>query len=181
MVLRMMIAFQLRYRLLRGRSCARPGPPRYRSAQDVGGTIDDGVEQLHQHRLARRAGRTHAGELMADVMNGSAPIVAHGDQPVPDRMKVTAVVFGTSVSGLAHQGRGHVTRAVLHVEAAGDLDLLHPLRVGTAMPDLALDQLVFLLGRTDEIEPNGVFRDVAIRRHRNAFEARYRAEHRPTA
>ena len=38
---------------------------------------------------------------------------------------MTGVVLGEIGVGLAHQGRGHVARAVLDVEPARDLDLLH--------------------------------------------------------
>jgi len=72
--------------------------------------------------------------------------------------------------GLAHQRRGHVTRAVLHVQAARDLDFLHLFARRNGHADLALDDLVFLMGRVDEVEPNGVVRDVGIRRDRNAVE-----------
>ena len=74
-------------------------------------------------------------------------------------MNVTAVVRGTSDIGVAHQGRGHVARAVLHIEPAGDLDLLHflPGRHGDA--EGALDQLVFLVGgteRSSQTAPSGI-------------------------
>ncbi len=69
-------------------------------------------------------------------------------------MKVTAVVLGASVLRLAHQGRGHVAGAVLDVETAGDLDLLHFLARRNRDAERALDLLVFRRRRRDEVDPH---------------------------
>jgi hypothetical protein len=75
--------------------------------------------------------------------------------------------------GLAHQRRGHVTRAVLDVETARDLDLLHLLARRHGDADDAFDKLVFVLGGLDEIEPDGgVGNGLLSGRHRNAVKAR---------
>ena len=50
-------------------------------------------------------------------------------------MNVTGVVLGASRVRLAHQRRGHVARAILDIEAAGDLDLLHFLTRRHRYPD----------------------------------------------
>jgi len=54
---------------------------------------------------------------------------------------------------LAHQCRGHVPGAVLHIEPAGNLDLLHLLARRDRDAKKLLDQFVFALRRTDEIDP----------------------------
>ena len=70
---------------------------------------------------------------------------------------MTAVVFGVCGVGLAHHGRGHVPRAVLDIETAGDLDLLHLLARRHRDAEMALEQLVFGDRGTDEVEPDAVF------------------------
>jgi len=68
-------------------------------------------------------------------------------------MKVTAVVRGMSVSGLAHQGRRPVAGAVSDIEAAGDFDLRMSSRVGTADPAEPLHRPVLRRGRIDQVDP----------------------------
>src|SRR6266478_4821749 len=66
--------------------------------QDVGGAVDHGVEQVHQHRLAGNVRRTQTRKLGAYNGEGLGLVVSHGDEACPERMKVTGVVRGTSVS-----------------------------------------------------------------------------------
>jgi hypothetical protein len=72
-------------------------------------------------------------------------------------MKVTPWCGHVSV-GLTHQRRRHVTRTVLDIEAAGDLDLLHVFTGRHRDPGELLDRLVFLGRRLDEVDPDRVFR-----------------------
>ena len=57
---------------------------------------------------------------------------------------------------LAHQRRGHVARAVFDIEPAGDLDFLHLLARRHRDAEQLLDQLVFLHGRRDQVDPHGL-------------------------
>ena len=65
---------------------------------DVGGAVDHRVEQIHQHRFARHLGRAGARQFVLDDGERPRLVVAHGDQAVAERMKVTGVVFGVTVS-----------------------------------------------------------------------------------
>ena len=130
----------------------------------IGGAVDHGIEQIHQHGFAGDCGRAASRELVVDHRERARLVVAHGDQPVAGENEGDRRGLRRRRVGLAHQRRGHVARAILDVEPAGDLDLLHFLarRHGDAEP--ALDQLVFAGRRVDEIEPDRVLRHLAVRR-----------------
>ena len=78
-----------------------------------------------QHR--RRRGRPASAALAAYRRTcGTARVgVAHRDQPVAGQDERDGAASGRSVSALRHDGRRHVQRAVLLVEAARGLDLPH--------------------------------------------------------
>ena len=74
---------------------------------------------------------------------------------------MTGVVRGTSVFGMAHQRRRHEPRAILHIEPAGDLDLLHFLAGRQRDAEGAFDQFVLCGGRRIKIEPHGAVGELA--------------------
>ena len=140
--------------------------------QDVRGAVDHGIEQIHHDGLAGDGYRALAGELRADDGERLRLVVAHRGQAMAGQNERHRRRPRHLRIGVAHQGRGHVARAVLHIESAGDLDLLHflPGRHGDA--EGALDQLVFLVGGTDEVEPDGAVGNLAAIRDVDAFEGR---------
>ena len=140
--------------------------------ENVGGAVDHGVEQVHQHRFAGGALRAGAHQLVADDHERTRLVVAHRDQAVAREDERHRRGLGGVGIGLAHQRGRHVPGVVLDVEPAGDLDLLHLLARRDGDAEMALEQLVFRQGRQDEVEPDRGFRDVAIRRDRDALERR---------
>ncbi len=85
-------------------------------------------------------------------------------------MKVTAVVFGVAVSDWHIKRRRHVARAVLDIEPARHLDLLHLLARRHGDAEELLDQLVFLHRRRDEIDPHRVLGRLRAGLDRHALE-----------
>ncbi len=60
--------------------------------------------------------------------------------------------------GVAHQRRGHVARAVLDIEPAGNLDFLHILPGRDRDPGQPLDRVVLRRRRLYQIDPDRGFR-----------------------
>src|SRR5262249_53052726 len=85
--------------------------------------------------------------------HGDGPVAGEDERPRRGQRRVGF--------RLAHQGRGHVARAVLHIETARDLDLLHLLARRDRDADRAFDQLVLPLVRRDEIEPHRALGNLA--------------------
>ncbi len=129
--------------------------------QDIGGAIDHGVEQVHQHRLAGNVRRTQTRELGAYDREGLRLVVAHGDEAMPRKDESDRRGARYVGVGMAHQRRRHEPRAILHIEPAGDLDLLHFLARRQRDAERALDQLVLCGGRRIKIEPHGAVRELA--------------------
>src|SRR5690606_7825691 len=76
--------------------------------ENVGRTVDHGVQQVHQYGLAGDGRRTGAAELVLDDAERPRFVIAHRDQPVTgederDRRQLRRRGFG-----LAHQARRHV-------------------------------------------------------------------------
>jgi hypothetical protein len=67
--------------------------------------------------------------------------------------------------------RGHVERAVVLVQPVRGLDLLHFLARRHLDAQLALDQLLFVLRRLQQIEPDRLFRNLGRRAWRRATQA----------
>ena len=148
--------------------------------QDVGGPVDHRVEQIHQHRLARHFGRARARQFLLDNGERTRLVVAHGGEAMAGEDKGDRGGLGRGVR-LAHQRRRHVAGAVLDIEPAGDLDLLHFFARRHRDAEKLLDQIVFLHGRRDQIDPHGRRRR-GCRPVRSQFaQAMCRAERRPRA
>ena len=129
--------------------------------QNVGGAIDHRVEQFHQHGFAGCAGGQLRQSLLPTITNGLRIVVAHRDQPVAGQDEGDGRGLRRVGVRLAHHGRGHVPRAVLDIETAGDLDLLHLFAGRHRDAEMALDQLVFRDRGGYEVEPDSVFRKLA--------------------
>ena len=87
----------------------------------------------------RRAG---ARELVRDQRERLRLVVAHRDQLVAGQDEGDRRGFRRGGVGLAHQRRRHVARAVLQIEPARDLDLLHLLARRHRDAERAFEQLV---------------------------------------
>ena len=103
-------------------------------------------------------GAQDRASLFSTSANGFGVVVAHRHQAMAgedegDRRGARHVGVG-----LAHQRRRHVARAVLDIEAAGNLDLLHVLPGRHRDPGQPLHRLVLLGGRLDEVDPDRVLR-----------------------
>ena len=72
--------------------------------------------------------------------------------------------FGLVRIGTAQDARRHVARVVLVVEDLGRLDIRHLLPGRDLDVEMGLDEPVFLAGRLDQIDPQGVVRDRLARR-----------------
>src|SRR5579871_332253 len=71
---------------------------------------------------------------------------------------------------LTHQRCRHVAGAILHVEPAGDFDLLHLFPRGYCDAKCTLDQFILRLSRAVQIEPHGAVRYFAVGAEVDAFE-----------
>src|SRR5262245_53295554 len=74
--------------------------------------------------------------------------------------------------GLTHQGRGHVACAVLHIEPAGDLGLLHLLARRHRYANDAFGQLILELSGRVQIEPDSAVGNLITRGYRDALKRR---------
>ena len=126
--------------------------------QNVGIAVDHRVEQLHQHHFAGDAGRAGARQLVLHQHERLRLVIAHGHQAMAgedEGHRRGARIFGVR---RAHQRRRHVARAVLDIEPAGNLDLLHVLPGRHRDPGQPLHRLVLRRGRFDEIDPDRALR-----------------------
>ncbi len=130
--------------------------------QDVRGPVDHRIEQVHHHGLAVHGRRAGAGELVAHHHERSGVVVTDGDEAMAGEDERDGSGLRSLRVGLTHQRRGHVAGAVLHVEAAGDLDLLHLLARRDRDADAAFDGLILPGGRIDQVEPDGGLRHVVV-------------------
>src|SRR5262245_21156554 len=78
--------------------------------------------------------------------------------------------LGRICVGLTHQRRGHVACAVLYIDAAGDLDLLHLLARRHRYANDAFGQLILELGGLIQIEPHRAVRNLLTRGYWDALE-----------
>ena len=138
--------------------------------QNVGRPVDHRIEQVHQYRFARHGRRANARELVADDHERARVVVAHGDEPMAGQNEGHRCRLWCGAIGLAHQRRGHVTRAVFGIEPARDLDLLHFFAGGNRRAGLPLDELVLLDVGIDEVEPDRILRYGDIRHDRHTVE-----------
>ena len=126
--------------------------------ENVGEAVDHGVENVHHDGFAGRVRGTRALESMIDDDERARFVVANGDQAMAGENE------GDRRGGrylrvlMCHQRRGHVTRAVLDVEPAGDFDLLHFPQRGNRDAECVFDRLVLAGGRQFEIDPQRVLR-----------------------
>ena len=134
---------------------------RAHALQDVGGAIDDRIQEVHEHRFSVHCRRAYPGELVADHHERTRLVVAHRDQPVSGEDESDRGRFRRLGVGLTHQRCGHVARPILHIETTGDLDLLHLLAGRHGDADLLLHELVFLQIGIDQVEPHRAFGRVA--------------------
>src|SRR5262245_45226161 len=138
--------------------------------QNAGRAIDHRIQQVHQYRFAGHRRRASARELVADDHERARLIVAYRDEAMARQNEGHRRGLWRGGVGLAHQRRGHVTRAVFGAEAAGALDLLHFFAGGNRRAGCTLDELVLLVVGIDEVEPDRILRYGDIRRDRHAVE-----------
>ena len=126
--------------------------------QNIGVAVDHRVEQFHQHHLAGDAGRAGARQLVLHQRERLRLVVAHRHQAMAgedEGHRRGPRIVGV---GCAHQRRRHVARAVLDIEPAGDLDLLHVLPGRHRDPGQPLHRLVLRRGRLDQVDPDRTLR-----------------------
>ena len=126
--------------------------------QNVGAAVDHRVQQLHQHHLAGDRRGTGTGELGLDQAEGLRQVVAHRHQAVVAQDEGHWRGPGHVGIGVAHQRRGHVARAVLHIEPARNLDLLHVFAGRDGDTREPLHGLILGRARIDEVDPDRVLR-----------------------
>ncbi len=140
--------------------------------KNIGGAVDDSIKQIHQHAFPGHFRGAGARELVFNDGKGPRVVVTHGCQPVTGENKGDRRRLRCRRVRLAHQRRRHVARAVLDIETAGDLNLLHLLAGRHGDAEHLLDQLVFLHGRRDHVDPHRVVRNLGARLDGNALERR---------
>src|SRR5215813_1571727 len=98
---------------------------RTNALEDVGGTVDDGVKQIHQNAFAADFGGARSSKLVFD--NGEWPwiVIAHGYKTMTQENERDRGGLRSGRIRLAHERGSHVARAVLNIESTRDLDLLH--------------------------------------------------------
>src|SRR5262245_13170440 len=85
--------------------------------ENIGRAVNHGVEQFHKHGFTARPRWTHSTEFVSNDCERARLVVTHGDEPMSRQNEGNGRrLRGISV-GLAHQGRGHVARAVLDIES----------------------------------------------------------------
>src|ERR1700738_5219324 len=138
--------------------------------QNVGCAVDDGIKQVHQHRFPADRRRADTTKLVADDHEWARLFITNRYQPVPGQYEGDRrSLWGGGIS-LTHQSGGHVARPILHIEATGNFDLLHFLAGRDCDADLVLDDLVFLVIRIDQVEPDGAVGYLFLRHDGNALE-----------
>jgi hypothetical protein len=126
--------------------------------QNIGVAVDHRVEQFHQHHFTGDAGRAGARQLVLHQHERLWIVVTHRHQAMAgedEGHRRGARGFGV---GRAHQRRRHVAGAVLDIEPAGNLDLLHILPGRYRDPGQPLHGMVFRRRRLDQIDPDRTFR-----------------------
>ena len=126
---------------------------KYVVTYDVGRAINHRIKQIHQHRFPGDRRGAGPRELVADDHERPRLVVAHRHQAVVAEDEGHRRGSGHVGIGMAHQRRRHVARAVLHVEAARNLDLLHFLARRNRDAEDALDETRLRQRRRQEIEP----------------------------
>ena len=141
----------------------------------VCGAVDDGLEQAHQHALARGAGDVallRAGQVQ---LHAARLAVAHGDEAIGreherdgrgDIGLVTARAAAVVAALLRlrqrqDDGRHDVSAGFL-VDAAGGLDLRHLLARRHEDAQRLLHPRVFLARGMEQVDPDGGGRDAAV-------------------
>src|SRR5215475_6192977 len=93
--------------------------------EDVGGAVDDCVQQIHQHAFAVDLGGARSPKLVFDDRKWPWIVIAHSYKTMTrENKRYCGGLRGRSVR-LTHERGCHVSRAILYVESARDLDLLH--------------------------------------------------------
>ncbi len=126
--------------------------------QNVGAAVDHRVQQFHQHHFARDPRHAGAGQLVLDEGKRLWLVVAHRDQAVTGQDEGDGRRFRHIGVGLAHQRRGHVTGAVLDIEPAGNLDLLHVFPGRHRDPGQPLNRAVLLHRGVQQVDPDRIVR-----------------------
>ncbi|MGY4421634.1 hypothetical protein ACVWY2_004083 [Bradyrhizobium sp. JR6.1] len=92
--------------------------------------------------------------MFSTSANGFRQVVAHRDQPMAGQDEGDRRGARHIGVGLAHQRCGHVAGAVLDIEPAGDLDLLHVFPGRNRDPREPLDGTILLDGRVHQVDPD---------------------------
>src|SRR6476469_5875624 len=132
---------------------------RSNALEDVCGTVDDGVEQIHQNAFAADLGGARTSKLVFDDGEWSWIVIAHGYKTMTRDNKRDRSGLRSGRIRLAHERGRHVSRAVLHIESARDLDLLHLFAGRNGDAHQLLNRPVFLHTRCDHIDPHRIFRN----------------------
>ena len=142
--------------------------------QNVGAAVDHGVEQFHQHHFAGDAGRAGPRQLVLDQRERFRFIVTHGHQAMAGEDEGDGRGTRHIGVGMAHQRRGHVARAALDIEPAGNLDLLHVLPGRDRDPGQPLHRMVLFRRRLHQVDPDRGFRQRRRVRDMDLLEGGFR-------
>src|SRR6516162_10755406 len=145
---------------------------RSNALEDVRGTVDDGVEQIHQHAFAVDLGRARSSQLVFDDRKWSRVVIAHGYKTMTRENKSYRSSLRSRGVRLTHERGRHVSRAILYVESARDLDLLHLFAGRNGDADQLFNRPVLLHARCDHIDPHRIFRNHGPRLYIDTRECR---------
>src|SRR5215510_13741195 len=140
--------------------------------EDVCGTVDDSIEQIHQHAFAVDLGGARSSELVFDNRKRPWVVIAHGYKTMTRENKRYRGGLRSRGVRLTHERGCHVSRAILYVESARDLDLLHLFTGRNGDADQLFNGPVFLHARCDHIDPHRIFRDNGPRLYIDTLECR---------
>jgi len=122
--------------------------------QNVGNTIDNGIEQPRQNLLAACARHAVTPRLGRIVTKRRRLGIAQRQQPVAGKNESDGYNQRRRRVGLRHHRRRHVDRIVLQIEAARHLDLLHVFLGRHVEAELDVDIGQLFVRRLKKIEPN---------------------------
>src|SRR6478735_7481514 len=145
---------------------------RSNALEDVCGTVDDGVEQIHQNAFAADLGGARSSKLVFDNGEWSWVVITHGYKTMTRENKRYRSGLRSGSIRLAHERGCHVSRAILHIESARDLDLLHLFAGRNGDAHQLFNRPVFLHARCDHIDPHRIFRDNGPRLYIDTLECR---------
>ncbi len=126
--------------------------------QQIGGAIDDGLQQAQEDVQAAAPNLGLALGLGREGRERARLDIADGHQPVAGEDEGDGAWHRPGLIQAAEQGGRHEGRAIVLVEAAGGLDLGHLLAGGKIDADRRFHGPLFLAGGLDQFDPDSVVR-----------------------